>query len=132
MMCIDKRKNVSRLAKVPILSKCRGLNYDGWPVNAATKALLKLQELEAKETVENENNHGIIREESYDYAAKWDHTVSVLDPLTLDASESDDEDDEGKTDAEVSRTKNIPLEEGQLEVMNIGTQNLSQETRNIV
>ncbi|XP_075493683.1 exocyst complex component EXO84A-like [Primulina tabacum] len=115
------------------LEPLRGLNDDGWPANAATKALLKLQELEAKKTVENENDHSIVREESYECAAGKDPAVSVLDPLTLDASESDDEDNEGKTDAEVSRTtNNIPLEEGRFEVMTIGTQNSNQETRNRV
>lgn len=95
----------------------RGLNDDEWPVNAATKDLLNLQELEGIEIVENENNFSIIEDESYEYEAGKDPMVSVLDPLILDASESEDGDDEGKTDAEVARTNSTPFEEGQHEML---------------
>ncbi|XP_073140979.1 exocyst complex component EXO84A-like [Henckelia pumila] len=113
------------------LESLRGLN-DKWPANAATKALLKLQELEGQETVENENNFSTIqKEESYEYEAGKDPAVAVLDPLILDASESEDRKEDGKTDAEVSGTNGIPFEEGQLEEKDIRTQNLSQETTKI-
>ncbi|KZV15794.1 hypothetical protein F511_02010 [Dorcoceras hygrometricum] len=93
------------------LEPIRGWNDDEWPGTAATKALQKLQKFE-KKTVEIENNCGIIREESYEYEVGTDPLESAIDPLILDASEPEDEDDEGKADAEVSITDNILFDIG--------------------
>ncbi|KAL0419731.1 UNVERIFIED_CONTAM: hypothetical protein Sradi_1386600 [Sesamum radiatum] len=88
----------------------RDLN-DEWLENAATRALQKLQELHAKESLENQKAT-TTREESH---LKDDRIDLVHDPVIVNASEVSIDTDTG---TEVSRTEDAPIEEVNLEVPN--------------
>ncbi|KAK4407258.1 hypothetical protein Sango_0306800 [Sesamum angolense] len=90
----------------------RDLN-DEWPANAATRALQKLQELHAKESLENQKAT-TAREESH---LKDDRIDPVHDPVIVNASEVS-VDTDTDTGTVVSRTEDTPIEEVNLEVPN--------------
>ncbi|KAK4418424.1 Exocyst complex component EXO84C [Sesamum alatum] len=84
------------------LKPLRDLNDEEWPANAATRALQKLQELHAKESLENQKAT-TTREESHQ---KDDGNDSVHNPVTVNALEFSID-----TDTEVSRTGDTLIEE---------------------
>ncbi|KAL0459367.1 UNVERIFIED_CONTAM: hypothetical protein Slati_0563900 [Sesamum latifolium] len=85
----------------------RDLNDDKWPANAATQAFKKLQELHAKESLENQKAT-TTREESHQ---KDDRINPVHDPVIVNSSEFTID-----TDTEASRAEDTPIEEVNLEV----------------